>query len=78
MIAGTRAVAGQASFSVTKSGAAGSSNIRQGHHFAVAAGRQAVVGQVRMGLEAGARLSADLLVKSDDGLECRATAPVER
>jgi hypothetical protein len=72
-----RAIAGHANFTILKSGTAGTSNIRQGNHFAVDAGKEAVVGQAKIGLEQGARISVELSVKSDDGLECRVMAPLE-
>jgi hypothetical protein len=77
VVSSASAIAGHASFTILKSGTAGTSNIRQGNHFAVDAGKEVIVGRAKIGLEQGARVSLDLSVTSDDGLECRVTAPLE-
>ena len=77
VVSSARAIAGRASFAILKSGTAGTSNIRQGNHFAIDAGKEAIVGRATIGLEPGAVITVDLSLISDDGLECRVAAPLE-
>jgi hypothetical protein len=63
---------------VTKSGPSGSSNINQGNKFDLAAGSQTHVGRVTINLERDAHAVVELLVTSNDGIECSAKAPLER
>jgi hypothetical protein len=74
VVVGALRSTGNFRFAAMKSGSAGASNIVQSDHFDVDANKEAVVGRIRIALERGARLALDLAVRSDDGLECRATA----
>jgi hypothetical protein len=77
IIGSSRAVAGSFRFTVTKSGASGSSNIHQANKFDLAAGQETQVGAVKINLDRGAHGAIELVVTSDDGLECRAGAALE-
>jgi hypothetical protein len=72
------AVSGNFRFLVTKFGPSGSSNINQGNKFDLAAGSQTHVGRVTINLEPDAHVVVELLATSNDGIECRAKAPLER
>lgn len=76
-IKSSQAVAGRFHFTVTKSGTSGSSNVRQGNKFELAADKEGRVGQVTMNLEADANAVIELIVESDSGPECRARASVK-
>lgn len=76
IIASTQAIAGNFRFTVTKSGASGSSNINQGKKFNLAAGKESHVGQVTINLERDSHVVVELFAGSDDGFECRAKAPL--
>jgi curli production assembly/transport CsgH protein len=76
-IASTLAAAGSAHFSVKKSGRAGSSNIAQGKDFHVQAGQEMIVGQATISLEPGALLTAELVISSRTGAQCRAELSLE-
>lgn len=78
MVASSRALAGNYRFNVTKSGHSGSSNIHQGNKFVLAADKESPVGQVTMNLEPDADAVVELIVGSDDGIECVAKAPIKR
>ncbi len=77
-ITSSAAVAGNFRFLVTKSGPSGSSNINQGNKFDLAAGSQTHVGRVTINLESDAHAVVELIATSNDGIECRAKAPLER
>ncbi|WP_424629001.1 curli-like amyloid fiber formation chaperone CsgH [Bradyrhizobium sp. SYSU BS000235] len=77
-ITSSTAVAGKFRFMVTKSGPSGSSNINQGNNFELTAGSQTDVGHVTINLEDNAKAVVELVATSNDGIECRAKAPLER
>lgn len=77
-ITSSTAVAGNFRFIVTKSGPSGSSNINQGNKFDLAAGSQTHVGRVTINLETDAHAVVELIATSNDGIECRAQAPLNR
>lgn len=77
-IASSAAVSGTVRLLVTKSGPSGSSNINQGNKFDLAAGAQTHVGRVTINLEPDAQVIVELLATSNDGIECRAQAPLKR
>ncbi len=76
IIVGARHIVGAFRFVVTKSGKAGSSNIAQSDRFDLDPDKEKTVGHIQIGLERDGHVIADLSVRSDDGLECRATAQV--
>ena len=78
MVASSRALAGNYRFNVTKSGHSGASNIHQGNKFVLAADKESPIGQVTINLEPDADAAVELIVGSDDGIECVAKAPVKR
>jgi hypothetical protein len=78
MVASSRALAGNYRFNVTKSGHSGSSNIHQGNRFVLAADKESPTGQVTINLEPDADAIVELIVGSDDGIECVAKAPIKR
>jgi hypothetical protein len=78
MVASSRALAGNYRFNVTKSGHSGSSNIHQGNKFILAADKESRVGQVTINLEPDADAVVELIVGSDDGIDCVAKAPIKR
>ncbi len=78
IVTSSSAIAGNFRFLVTKSGPSGSSNINQGNKFELAAGSQTHVGRVTINLEPDARAVVELIATSNDGIECRAKAPLER
>jgi hypothetical protein len=78
MVASSRALAGNFRFNVTKSGHSGSSNIHQGNKFVLIADKESQIGQVTINLEPDADAAVELVVGSDDGLECLAKAPLKR
>jgi len=77
VIVSSRAVAGNFRFTITKSGPSGSSNINQGNTFDLAADKESRVGQVAINLEHEANAVIELFVRSDDGIECLAKAPLK-
>lgn len=77
-ITSSAAVAGNFRFLVTKSGPSGSSNINQGNKFDLTAGSQTDVGHVTINLESDAHAVVELVATSNDGIECRAKAPLQR
>lgn len=77
-ITSSLAIAGNFRFMVTKSGPSGSSNINQGNKFELTAGSQTDVGHVTINLEHDAHAIVELVATSNDGIECRAKAPLER
>jgi len=77
-IASSVAVSGNFRLLVTKSGPSGSSNINQGNKFDLAAGSQTHVGRVTINLEPDAHAVVELIATSNDGIECRAQAPLKR
>jgi hypothetical protein len=77
VISSSQALAGNFRFTVMKSGPSGSSNINQGQKFDLAAGKESLAGKVTINLERDAHVVIELVVGSDDGLECRAKAPLE-
>jgi hypothetical protein len=77
VIESSRALAGNFRFTVTKSGPSGSSNINQGQKFDLAAGKESLVGQVRINRERDAHVAIELFVGSNDGLECQVKTSLE-
>jgi hypothetical protein len=78
IVTSSSAIAGNFRLLVTKSGPSGSSNINQGNKFDLAAGSQTHVGRVTINLEPDAHAVVELIATSNDGIECRAKAPLER
>lgn len=74
VVASETATSGHFQYKVVKSGASGASNINQANKFTLAAGAQTQVGQVRINLDAGAHLTVEFEVTSDDGASCVARA----
>jgi hypothetical protein len=78
IVTSSSAIAGNFRFLVTKSSPSGSSNINQGNKFDLAAGSQTHVGRVTINLEPDAHAVVELIATSNDGIECRAKASLER
>ncbi len=78
VVTSSGAIAGKFSFTVTRSGHSGSSNIRQANKFELAADKESRIGQVRINLEPDANAAVELLVESDDGLQCLVKASLKQ
>ena len=77
VIISSRAISGHFRFTVTKSGPSGSSNVNQGNNFDLAADQERQIGQVTINRDRDAHVAVELLVGSDQGLECRAAATLQ-
>jgi len=68
-------IAGDYDFVIARSGPGGSSDIRQGGTFDIAAGEEAVLGEATLGGDAGAVEASLTLTPAGNRPECRAEYP---
>jgi hypothetical protein len=77
VVSSSAAVTGNASFVLTKSGASGTSNIKQGNAFDLAADTEAHISHVTINLGYEDHAVVEFTATSSEGIVCRATVNLE-
>jgi hypothetical protein len=77
VVSSSAAVTGNASFVLTKSGASGTSNIKQGNAFDLAADAEAHVSRVTINLGHQDHAVVEFIATSSEGIVCHATVNLE-